>query len=106
MKLITRQSLVRDVLVRWNDQYKEPNANQAGIRDRLATLLEYDTATPDEVDAIIGNFTWTRTVCDGCGAINRTVIQLGEEPDYESSTATICVPCLGAAVALATAVSQ
>lgn len=38
--------------------------------------------------------------CNGCGERVRAVVTVGEEPDYESSTTTLCKACLLAALAL------
>lgn len=41
-----------------------------------------------------------RPTCDECCEKADNVVQIGEEPDYESSTAKICEPCLRKALAL------
>jgi len=40
------------------------------------------------------------TGCDECGARETTTAEVGEELDYESQTAQLCLPCLRKAVAL------
>jgi hypothetical protein len=54
----------------------------------------------DRVDAVIQETAWTRYYCDECGCDAEMVIELGEEPYYESATARICHTCLLAALAL------
>lgn len=38
--------------------------------------------------------------CHECGQQVDECVELGEEPDYESCTASVCLPCLRQAVAL------
>ena len=38
--------------------------------------------------------------CDACGEVVDRVVTVGEEPDYESSTATLCRTCLVEALAV------
>ena len=103
MKVITVRSLIRDVADRWDRQYppghKYTAPDKAAIGVRLRAL-DAETATAAEVDATIGNSSWTDTPrCDDCGARGlAVVVQMGEPPDYESSTSSLCVPCLRAAM--------
>lgn len=53
-----------------------------------------------DVDEIIQNTSWTRLQCDECQREVETIVRLGEEPDYESSTARICPDCLRQAISL------
>ena len=55
---------------------------------------------PDDVDAVIGNSSWTDVKCNECNQYGGPVVTLGEEYDYESATASICEPCLRKALAL------
>lgn len=60
-----------------------------------------DKITPDMVDDIIGNKSWTRVPsCAECGKNTSAVILLGEEIDYESEYAHICKKCLKKAAAI------
>lgn len=56
--------------------------------------------TPDDVDAVIGHDRWCRVSCDGCGDTDGPWVQVGDEPDYDSRTATLCAKCIRAAAAL------
>lgn len=38
--------------------------------------------------------------CDECGAVVDVAVQVGEEPNYESRTATLCFACVEKAMAL------
>lgn len=56
---------------------------------------------PDDVDRVIGHDGWTQLpACSGCDAHVPLVVQVGEVPDYESSTAYLCPACLREAAAL------
>ena len=49
---------------------------------------------PEQVNEVIGNESWTRVRCEECGESVEVAVTLGEPPDYESATATICKACL------------
>ena len=62
--------------------------------------LDKDKATAQDVAAIIGNESWTSLKCDECGNETETVVQVGQEPEYDSHTACLCVPCVKTAAGL------
>ena len=63
--------------------------------------LDKETATADQVAEIIGNSSWARErACHECGKEAWDVVELGEQPDYESATACVCRDCLHAALRL------
>jgi len=104
MKIITRQLLADTVPARFKLQYEQyrgsinyRSIDHGEIIDQLAQLV--NPINPDEVDKIIGNKSWTSVpICDECGADGQiAVIQVGQEPDYESNTAHLCRVCLTAA---------
>lgn len=101
MKLITERSLIRGVAQRWREQYPLGRAEKFDeIYCRLAAL-NAETATAEEIEKIIGNSSWTDVPsCDECGERRGCVVELGEEPDYESRTAQICLGCLHKAINL------
>lgn len=105
MELITTRSQIRSVAERWKQQYPTDQTTMHfkstdAIHARLLAL-DTETATAEEVIAIIGNGSWTRIRCDQCGQEVDAAVVCGEEPDYESHTANLCVPCLESALALA-----
>jgi predicted Fe-S protein YdhL (DUF1289 family) len=70
------------------------------IADRL-DALDPETATVEDVALVMGNRSWAcQQPCDECGEYSWSCVELGEEPDYESCTATICEGCLRKALAL------
>jgi len=104
MKIQTRLTLAQEAPKKWARQYSYPSVrpDQHKITEQLAALDS--PIDPDQVDAIIGNKSWTEVNrCSECGARVDVVVEIGEEPDYESLTAWVCLPCLRAAVALAEA---
>lgn len=109
MKLTTQRDLIRSVAARWRQQY-EPFTNddkplfsvRNGYREPIREkpiaekldALDKETATAADVAAIIGNESWTRLTCDECGKDTDAVLTVGQEPDYESHTASLCRSCV------------
>ena len=93
MELITSKQLAIDTAKRWNTQYSEYcDTRKRILGKKLATLTN---PTPEEINAIIGNASWTTP--PKCGECNKQfdyIIKIGEEQDYESNTAYICRSCL------------
>ena len=89
---ITPQSLAEKAPSRWARQYEG-----TGYRDKVAIteqLKELKDITPEKINNIIGNSSWTRTSCDECDTDNVDVMVLGETMNDESATASICKECL------------
>ena len=96
LKLITQRDLIRDLAKRWAEQYgssywKNDEEKQSILRKLEAADLE--TATAADIEAVIGNNSWTTLECDVCDLYVDAVVQCGDEPDYESSTANMCRAC-------------
>lgn len=94
MFLQTRHSKAAEAADSWELTHK-------GDRDGKATKIRAlgPNPEPEAVNAIIGNESWTRCSCSECGRDVDAVVQLGEELDYESSTAWICKQCVKLALA-------
>jgi hypothetical protein len=91
---------VREVVRCRRDQYPDPEYRLAD--DVLAALkaLDPETATSADV-AAAGAPGWVAPQrCDECGEESWDAVELGEPPDYESNTATICERCLMRALEL------
>lgn len=108
MRVVSRKGLAEIAAKRWKNQYY---SRGAWGRGRIMSLGEPeaiyeglvalgDNPDPDDVDRIIGNKSWTYVCCNECNKSCESVIELGQEPDYESSTAHVCKACLKAAVKL------
>jgi hypothetical protein len=95
---------IRGVAARWRAQYRlalrqAPDGGTAAIARQL-DALDPETATAADVTRIIGNGSWVSLVCDECGEDVPAAVAVGQPPDYESATATVCEPCLRKALAL------
>lgn len=109
MKLTTQRDTIRAVASRWRKQYEpftddrprfswrtgvtSPPLNKKQIAEKL-DALDAETATPEDVAAIIGNESWTRLTCDECGKDTDAVLTVGQELYYESHTASLCRSCV------------
>ena len=95
MKLLSEREQVRSVVKRWRERYPDPE-----FRLRDLDALDPETATAEDVAAAMGNRSWVcQRTCDECGEDSWSCVELGEEPDDESCTATICEGCLRKALA-------
>lgn len=98
MKILTRKSLAAEVPARWAARYSGTTSpNLAAITKKLAELpIPVD---PDAVDSIVGNKSWTGIgICGECKKDGPPMlVQIGDEPDYDSHTAYVCLDCIGAA---------
>lgn len=102
MQIITRKTQANSAAARFARNYK-PSHNceawpvyQWGDTGYIyQSLLELGSnPKPNDVEAILKGWT-TPGTCSECGEVQENMlIQLGEEPDYESHTAYICVECL------------
>ena len=101
MKLINERSQAKTVYKKWAMQYRSTTD-----ADKLATTLKLqkldgETATSAQIAEIIGNNSWcSPTTCGECGKKHDAVVEIGEESDYESHTAYLCLSCLKTAVQL------
>lgn len=109
MKLLSERNQIREVAGSWRDQYFVRKGGEWGKTMYGPTepvyvgllALDVETATIADVDKIIRVGGWVAPVtCHECGAATWDCVQLGQEPDYDSSTASICCGCLRAALAL------
>ena len=108
MKLITERTQIREVAALWRKQYPQPRRTIDIAGDKIHNeiagkldALDVEAATAADVAAIIGNTSWChQSRCDECNRFFPAAIQVGEEPDYESSTAILCLECLEKALAL------
>ena len=104
MELFDERNQVRTVAKRWFRVYGRGTygADKRGrmVGDELSEL-DVETATAEQVLEITGITGWVgKQKCDECGAESWSIVQLGEEPDYESNTSNICADCLRAALRL------
>jgi hypothetical protein len=105
MRLMTEREQLRWVAASWARQYPRGGRSTAPDKaaiQKLLDALDVERATADDVASIIGNTSWVQPKeCNECGVESWLTVELGEEPDYESRTAFVCVGCLRAALVLA-----
>lgn len=103
MKVINERSQLQDVVEIYERNVRSPKDPLIAENLRLLRQLPKDTCTVEDVISLTGENFRKRLGpfrCDECGGMVDIVVELGEEPDYESSTANICFPCLRNAIAL------
>lgn len=99
MRLIKRDDLAKGVKARWYETYWCKRTNTWKYDDGKRVIYENLKAlgsnpSADFVDEVIGNTSWTACRCDECEGQFDAVIEVGQEPDYESSTAKLCEGCV------------
>lgn len=94
MNLITQRDRIRGAAANWRRQYPGERKKYNQLR-----ALDTETATAEQVAAIISNTSWTSLTCDECEQEVTTVVEGRAEP-YGRSPATVCADCLRQAVAL------
>lgn len=107
MIVIDERSKVRGVAERWKSQYFHGGkwgsviCGDAGEIYAKLAALDPETAVAADVARTIGNNTWAGPDnCDECSEPVLRTVQIGQKPDYESSTALVCEDCLRHALAL------
>jgi len=91
MKLILQADLCANISERWNRQYASTisysmDDSKKFISKKLAARKDLTAA---EIDAIIGNKTWTTKTCDECSKPFPNVIELRDHGEF-----VICFDCL------------
>jgi hypothetical protein len=84
----------RDKLAEAVKHVEQQRASEAAV-DRVQAVqrIGVETITLEQAEEIIGHVVWTRTHCDDCGSCESIVVQVGDEPDYDSATACLCLGC-------------
>lgn len=98
MKLITIRSQIQGVAKAWHAQYlAKPGSSFGGNKEAVyagLVALDLNACSAEDVAAVIGNSSWAcQRRCDECDVYCDTVIRVGQEPDYESVTACLCMAC-------------
>lgn len=89
MHLISSRNKILTVVKRWEAQY--PDGARAETLEKLRAL-DLTTATAAEVDAIIGNNSWTHVSCDHCNASTEWALQL--DNPWGSTPLVLCRDCV------------
>ena len=95
MKLITERDKIKETPPRWEAIYKNTKYGEDKIDImNILNALDTELATSQQIADIIGNDTWTTMTCSECGKSSIPVIEVGDEPDYESHTVWLCFGCI------------
>jgi hypothetical protein len=99
------QTQIQSVADRYERQYGDKPVDYRIFdgrdpREVLARLKALpSTATAEDVLAILdGNWSWLVLQCNECERYTLPVVELGEEPDYESATVWLCRDCAAKAL--------
>jgi len=99
MQWMTRRDQAATAAKRWAEQYPRGQVIFSGsdtdaILQRLIALG--DQPDPDDVDAVIGNRSWTELPrCIECrGRSMPAILEIGDPPGDDSNTAWLCEACL------------
>jgi hypothetical protein len=76
----------------WNEGSLIHGRTKQQVYEALVKLGE--APDPDDVNATIGNGSWTDITCDECNRACEEAIEVGQTQDYESNTATLCKDCV------------
>lgn len=103
MLLTTRQHLANNVAERFYNQYgpyfNSTSAFLGGFDSRAKYNELLDLGKTPSIEAVERSMKgWTLLQCDECKKSVEAVVQVGQPPDYESSTASICIDCAKAAL--------
>ena len=97
MRLITERDKIKEAITNfrkaWGDGSYPADKRGIAIGSELAAL-DSDNVAVEKVNELIGNESWTQLKCSDCGGDSTAVIELGQEPDYESATAWVCFDCI------------
>jgi hypothetical protein len=106
VRIISERTELANVAARWKATYYGAGRwadTRAGNTEPVyrALLALPPDATGKDVAKIIGNGSWAGPQkCHECDSMVYAVVEIGQEPDYDSATASVCLPCLRKAVAL------
>lgn len=105
MRIVTTRDLIRTVAERWAAQYYGTGRPEKIEILRRLRLIDPETVTAAEVDAIIGNDDWTKSVCGECAELVSVAIEIGAAVHFDGviETNSLCIPCLKSAIALSEA---
>lgn len=102
MRDVSPKALAATAALRWRAAYLRGDVwyspKMKDLYDRLVALGA--APNPADVNAAIGNDSWTRMPCSETGCDEVAAVEVGQEPDYESRTAYLCADCLRRAVAM------
>lgn len=101
MKLLNERNQIKTAIENWIANYGLESSYGADKRKRHVgrelLALDQETATAQDVAAIIGNESWVcQRACNECGAKTWGIVEVGDDDD----SVWICADCLRAALKL------
>lgn len=100
MKLLTERQQILNLQEDLKHDYWMRESGKADEVIAELGKLDLNTASAQDVLDATGLRWVCERECNECGKVGWDVVQLGEEPDYESATACVCGDCLRAALKL------
>lgn len=102
-QLIHKSELIKNIARNWKQQYWSNSGwnNVVAINGKTKEqtynqLQRLKNPTEEQITEIIGNSSWTQNECHQCGRDVLMVVEVGQEPDWESHTARLCIDCIEA----------
>lgn len=97
MQLVTKRDLIRGIVQTWESRFGK-NPERPLVRSTLIHLRQLDlsTATEEDLEAVIGNSSWTRITCCECGSDCDAAVQVGPDTP-EVDPIYLCRSCLNQA---------
>jgi len=104
MQLITKADILQNLSKRYKSQYPTSRilADGRDTDNVISMLNAEENLTEKRACEIIGYKSWTENVCDECKKDKYALVMIGEQPNHDSNTASICFDCLNKAVLLNT----
>ena len=99
MRIYTLQDKINDVADAWKAQFYgyEFSGQWFPLADGRPTETIWEllksAKTAEQIEAIVGNKTWTTMKCEECGVEIKEAIRLGEGSAYGSNAILICMNC-------------
>lgn len=102
--ITTRVGLAREAAAHWRRVYFDKNRGAWRLGDDKRVIHEKLLAlgsdpTPDDVDRVIGNGSWTECECDECEKKCDAIANVGDGSGGEYRSGRVCLDCLREAVA-------
>lgn len=103
MRLITKQHLANIAKDRWRAQYYQNSEWYSYGSDKEVKYNNLvalgDNPSPNDVNEVIGNISWTNITCSECKESVDSVVELGEV-GYDTEYGYACKDCLTKALGL------
>jgi hypothetical protein len=95
IKILRWEDNLKNIAARWADQYSKQDPTYLRLVREIG-----ENGTKEEIDAIIGNSSWTSLLqCSECEKETKILVYIGEEPDedfdkYEARYVELCLDCV------------